>query len=432
MTSFENMILPPNNYDVEKNIITCALLDEDVLFDCPIKATDFYARETGMIFDAIMEVRKSHKVIDVITVANQLESKWLLDVVGWMDYLYDLATWLLTTSWYESYKDILLELSYLRRTHTRAKRLSTMALDREDRDSIMKIVKEIVDDGSIGKSRGLLMEEVIWDKLENLWSKVDIICRYGYPNLDKILGWYSAGQLIVIGARPWIGKSMLSVNFCDNISAQRVKVSLFSLEMTASEISDRVLSLRSGISTRHLHMKEHEENIIVSAGERVQPDMFKIYDNMTRFNDIANEIRLAAIRDGVRIFFIDYLQLMVPPSKAYSRNDSIGEMTSELKRIAMEQWVCIVLLSQLSRASAKEYKQPTLTDLRDSGNIEQDANNVYLLYKDNDNDAWNGVMKIIIAKQRAGETWNVYMLSDASKMLLSDIDQQDKRVAYLE
>ncbi len=115
MTSFENIVLPPNNYEVEKNIISCILLDEGILFDCPIVPTDFYNTHLSMIYSAILSVKKSHRTVDVVTVGDELQALGYFDAIGGMDFLYDLATGVLTTSSYNSYKDILLELSYLRK-----------------------------------------------------------------------------------------------------------------------------------------------------------------------------------------------------------------------------------------------------------------------------------------------------------------------------
>lgn len=400
--------LLPHNIEAEKSLISWILIDPELYYTSQeewVKEYHFYSIEHRYIWQAI-EVTKS--MSDAVLVAEELKKKNKLDIVWWIDYLYELSWYLLTTSKFRWYIDIVKENYVYRQMIESANTLIANAYDQKPIDTLLWDVKRMSDIDIWSTVVGDKVEDVITEYIMNLWKRDNLICKYWYTHLDNICQWYKKWQLIIIAGRPWVSKTATALNLADKVAKQWKNVLFFSLEMTKYELTERLLSSWTWIWARELwgsvNKLDEIANKAVENLESIENYWFSVYDSMNKFEEITNEIRKKAIRWEADVVFIDYLTLMRVSGKFFSQDMEVWYMTWELKQIAIKYWIAIVLLSQLNRNSAKEWKKPQMFDLRSSGNIEQDADNIYLLYRGNFDDdvLWKERVEMIIAKQRSG------------------------------
>lgn len=420
----ENIRQTPHNYDIEKNVISCIIIDNDLYYTAKHEWVDdeyFYLHEHKKIWNTIEELKQQWRLVD--TVALLAKTEWLDDMI------YDLSSYAYTTSWFATSLSMLKDLCIYRRIAKTAEVIWSMAHDKRDISEIMWLVKTMWDISIVWDSGGVDVVDSITEYLSNMWEYDDIICKYWYRDMDNMCQWFKKWQLVILAGRPWISKTTTALNFADKAAKQWKDVLFFSMEMNEREMTARLLSSWTGIWANKIGKEVDRMDEIANIAVENMWDRYslKFYTKLWKFQDITNEIRKQCIKWNVDIVFIDYLWLMTHYSKVKTANmnNIIGEMTRELKQIAMEYGVCMIVLSQLNRTSAKEWKRPTLTDLRDSWNIEQDADNVYLLYRwdfDTDN-TWKTHVELIVAKQRNGWQWSVLFEIVPETMTILTTDQ---------
>jgi replicative DNA helicase len=433
MVSLEDIKLPPHNIDAEKWTLCWILMDNELMYVCDglgFQADDFYLKEHASIFRAIKSLWLARKTVDVLTVSDQLLKDWLLDIIGWTDYLYELSTFLLTSSAADEYIKIVKEKSILRNIlKVSQKIIGDVYEQRETFDILQNIEKRIFDltqntiSDEIHDIKELLNQRVeeYMDLVDHPEKINDKKVLAWYNTLDEVLWWFKPWELIILAARPSMGKTAFAINFLEHMAVQQKKsIAFFSLEMWAEQIVDRILSTVSKVSMSKITKWRLESNDFSDIGEAMESlSAAKIFIDdkwSTTIPQIKSKIRRLKIKEWVDLVIVDYLQLMSGTSTWYSGNrvQEIGEISRWLKELARELWIPIIALSQLSREVEKRVdKKPQLSDLRESGSIEQDADVVMMLhredYYDPDTDKkW--LTDVCIRKNRNWPVWEIELM----------------------
>lgn len=398
----ENINLPPHNIEAEKWVISWALLDSEVMWiydSDKLGYKDFYQKEHSYIYEAIQQLRMARKTIDVVTVSDQLSKNWNLDVIGGLDYLYDLSSFLFSTQPCSEYSKIVREKSLLRQVLKVCQWISGEVYEQKDTLQIFDAIEKKIFDltqNQVGESI-----IAIWDILE---KRVMEYIEYadnpeklneskvfsGYEGIDKMLTWFKPGELIILAARPSMGKTAFALNVLNNVALKQQKTVVFiSLEMSSESIVDRILSEVAGVPMYKLNgseqMNEEDFSKIWEANSTLWVAKIFIDDRgALTVPELKSKLRKLKIEKGwLDIVIIDYLQLMHGTSYAGNRVQEISDISRSLKELARELEVPIMALSQLSRAVEQRVdKKPQLSDLRESGAIEQDADAVLMLHRE--------------------------------------------------
>ena len=426
----ENINLPPHNIEAEKWVISWALLDTEVMWiydSDKLGYKDFYQKEHSYIYEAIQQLRMARKTIDVVTVSDQLSKNWNLDVIGGVDYLYDLSSFLFSTQPCSEYSKIVREKSLLRQVLKVCQWISGEVYEQKDTLQIFDAIEKKIFDltqNQVGESI-----IAIWDILE---KRVMEYIEYadnpeklneskvfsGYEGIDKMLTWFKPGELIILAARPSMGKTAFALNVLNNVALKQQKTVVFiSLEMSSESIVDRILSEVAGVPMYKLNgseqMNEEDFSKIWEANSTLWVAKIFIDDRgALTVPELKSKLRKLKIEKGwLDIVIIDYLQLMHGTSYAGNRVQEISDISRSLKELARELEVPIMALSQLSRAVEQRVdKKPQLSDLRESGAIEQDADAVLMLhredYYDPDTDK-KGATDVCSRKNRNGAVGEV-------------------------
>lgn len=426
----ENINLPPHNIEAEKWVISWALLDSEVMWiydSDKLGYKDFYQKEHSYIYEAIQQLRMARKTIDVVTVSDQLSKNWNLDVIGGVDYLYDLSSFLFSTQPCSEYSKIVREKSLLRQVLKVCQWISGEVYEQKDTLQIFDAIEKKIFDltqNQVGESI-----IAIWDILE---KRVMEYIEYadnpeklneskvfsGYEGIDKMLTWFKPGELIILAARPSMGKTAFALNVLNNVALKQQKTVVFiSLEMSSESIVDRILSEVAGVPMYKLNgseqMNEEDFSKIWEANSTLWVAKIFIDDRgALTVPELKSKLRKLKIEKGwLDIVIIDYLQLMHGTSYAGNRVQEISDISRSLKELARELEIPIMALSQLSRAVEQRVdKKPQLSDLRESGAIEQDADAVLMLhredYYDPDTDK-KGATDVCIRKNRNGAVGEV-------------------------
>ena len=450
MVSLEDIKLPPHNLDAEKGILCGILMDTELLYICEginLVPEDFYQREHQSIFKAIKTLWAARKTIDTLTVSDQLSKDSVLDVVWGTDYLYEISSFLLSSSGADEYAKIVKEKSILRNIlKVSQKIIGDVYEQKETLDILQTIEKRIFDLTQNNTSETVHnIKDLLNQRVEEYMEIVDHPEKFNerkvmswYVNLDEMLGWFKPGELIIVAARPSMGKTAFAINFLEQIAVhQKKSVAMFSLEMGAEQIVDRVLSMVSTVPMYKITKWRLESEDFAMLGEAMETlSSTKIFVDdkwSTTIPQLKSKIRRLKIKESLDMVIIDYLQLMSWSSTWYSWNrvQEIGEISRWLKELARELEIPIIALSQLSREVEKRVdKKPQLSDLRESGAIEQDADAVIMLhredYYDPDTDKkW--LTDICLRKNRNGPVGEVELLFQREIMRFIEVPSSWKK-----
>lgn len=381
---------------------------------------DFYRPAHELIFDTIVDLSNRGEPADAITVAAELQRRGEVGRVGGAPYLHTLVASVPIAANADFYADIVHEKAVLRRLVEVGQRIAQLgqAGQGEVSEIVDRAQKEVLDvDGSKQgedySSVSDLMSATI-DEIEEIQGRGTEMhgVPSGFPDLDRLTTGFRPGQMIVVAARPGVGKSTLGLDFCRSASIRHQKpCAIFSLEMTGPEIAMRMLSAEAKVNVAQMRgggMSQRDWDAIAKAMPRVQSAPLVIDDspNMT-MPEIRSKARRIKKQHGLDFMVIDYLQLMTSGKKVENRQVEVSEFSRQIKLLAKELEIPIVAISQLNRGSEQRTdKTPMLSDLRESGSIEQDADIVMLLNRPDASGAGEsdrpGEADIIIAKNRSG------------------------------
>ncbi len=420
--------LPPQNIEAEQSVLGAVLIDPDVLFTVMemLRPEDFYRPAHQKIFQAMCRLMEEGQPVDLVTVTAALQDDGVLEEVGGITYLSELATTVPTSANVQTYAQIVEEKAMLRRLIAAATQIASagytggedaqMIIDEAER-RILEISQRRHGSGFLN-IKDVLMDT--YERIEMLYTNKGGVTGIptGYPDLDRMTSGLQNSDLIIVAARPSVGKTAFALNVAQNVALHaQVPVAIFSLEMPAIQLVQRMLSAEGNIDSHrlrsgYLEPADWEKLTLAMASLSEAPIFIDDTPQVTVF-DIRAKCRRLQAEHGLGLVVIDYLQLITGRG-GENRQQEISDISRGLKGLARELNVPVIALSQLSRAvEQRQDKRPMLSDIRESGSIEQDADVVAFLYRDDyynpDTDQPN-VVEVIIGKQRNGPTGTVKLL----------------------
>ena len=413
--------IPPHNLEAEKSVIGAAMLDKEVVFDVleVIRAEDFYSKANREIFTVITDLQRSSTPVDVLTVTDELKKRKMLEAVGGRVYVAQLSADVPSVSNAVEYAKIVAEKAVLRRLIGTADEIAKRGY--EESENTLDIL-EYAEKGifEIAKSKQhsemAKISEIILTNFEEIsvrsQSQGGITgVPSGLIDLDRKLSGFQKSDMVVLAARPSMGKTAFALNVALNAALKAdAKVLIFSLEMAKEQLSQRLLSMEARVESQKM-----------STGDVDMSDWDKMSAALDSFNkmsiyiddtpgiklmEIKNKCRRMKAETGLDMIILDYLQLMEGEKRSDNRQQEITSLSRGMKLLAREMECPVIVLSQLSRApDQRENHRPVLSDLRESGAIEQDADVVLFLYRDevyNEETEKPGICEVIVAKHRNG------------------------------
>ena len=419
---------PPHSQSAERMLLSCVLLDEDKYTDISglIFQNSFYYKEHQTIFYYMGQLFRTYKNIDAITLSAILTKEDKLEYIGGNNYINDLVSLVPNAANIFSYADIIRECYIRRELIKLSTKMADMCYHPKElgaEDILDKVEHEIfqIKDSNAEKQQFNHVNDILDQVLEQIVStdpNSGTGVKTNFVELDKFTSGLQKGELIILAGRPSMGKTSLAMNIAENIAVSHNNpVAIFSLEMTAVQLTYRLVSSFSKVNHRNIknnNLNDAETDDVYHAIESLRKS--KIYvsqdTNVTSLDIRSYARRLKSQLPSLSLIVIDYVQILNIPrnSKGYSnRAQDLGEVSRSLKALALELDIPILLLSQLNReVENRQDKKPTMADLRESGALEQDADLILLLYRDEyynrDNDISRGVTEVIVAKNRNGAT----------------------------
>ncbi|WP_155593153.1 replicative DNA helicase [Lysinibacillus cavernae] len=419
--------VPPHNREAEQSVIGAIFLEPQALITASeiLLADDFYLNAHKTIFETMLRLSDQGKAIDVVTVTEELSAKKEIEDVGGLSYLLELANAVPTAANVAHYAKIVEEKALLRRLIRVATKIVEDGYTREDEveallgeaEKKMMEVANRKNAGDFKHVKDVLVET--FDNIERLQSQKGDVTGIptGFRDLDNITAGFQRNDLIIVAARPSVGKTAFALNVAQSVAVQaRENVAIFSLEMGAEQLVMRMLCAEGNIDAQVLRTgaltTEDWGKLTMAMGSLSNSGIFIDDTPGVRINEIRAKCRRLAQENGLGMILIDYLQLIQGSGKpGENRQQEVSEISRSLKGLARELKVPVIALSQLSRGvEQRQDKRPMMSDLRESGSIEQDADIVAFLYRDDYYDKESeskNMIEIIIAKQRNGPTGTV-------------------------
>jgi len=423
-TDGENLKIPPNSLEAEQSILGGLMLDNtawDKIADIIVKS-DFYRKDHRIIFDGISNLIEASEACDVVTLSEYLENKDELEAAGGLEYIATLANETPGAANAISYAKILRERSVLRSLISAGNQITGNAYLNDGReaselvDEAERLVFEIAEKGARGRAGFEHLKDVLPDTIDRIEllskSEGDITgVATGYKEFDKLTAGLQPGDLVIIAGRPSMGKTALAVNIAENAAiGSKVPTAIFSMEMPKEQLAFRMISSLGRVDQSHLRTGRFpdEDWSRINTAVQLMSDAPIYIDDTPALSP--TEIRARARRlkreSGLGLIVLDYIQLMQVHGTTENRATEISEISRSLKALAKELRVPIIALSQLNRSvESRTDKKPIMSDLRESGAIEQDADLILFIYRDevyNPDTPRRGVADISIAKQRNG------------------------------
>jgi replicative DNA helicase len=424
---------PPHSVEAEQSVIGGLLLENEALDKVAdiLTANDFYRHDHKAIFQHIAKLIEHNRPADIVTVAESLESTAELSGIGGIAYLGALAHSTPTAANIRRYAEIVHERAVMRQLVVVGSGIAESAYAPNGRDA-QQLLDEAeakifqIAEGGKRSSQGFVDIKVLLpqvaDRIDQLFSRdnpSDVTgVPTGFADLDSMTSGMQGGDLIIVAGRPSMGKTALSLSFVMSAASFDYTVGFVSLEMGAEQISLRLLSSCARVrlaSLRSAQLSAEDWSSITSAAAKLARKKIFIDDTASQtVSDIRTKARKLKIEHNIKLLVIDYLQLISPTKKHDSRQQEVSEISRSLKILAKDLGIPIIALSQLSRGvESRIDKRPLLSDLRDSGAIEQDADLIMFLYRDSVYNAGEqsheGTAEIILGKQRNGPTGTMHI-----------------------
>lgn len=421
--------IPPHSVESEQSILGSIILDKDAIITVAetINPSDFYKEAHKIIYESMLSLNSNNEPIDLITLIEELRKEGHLDNIGGISYLTSLSTIVPTTSNVKYYANIVKEKSVMRQLIKASNEIINLGYDAStDVQEILNKAEKSIFDISQEKSGDDI--QPINAVLQDTFDMIEKLCTEkkevtgittGFKDLNKKINGLQRTDLILLAARPAMGKTAFSLNLVQNAALKGdASVAVFSLEMSKEQLVQRMLSAQSNVELSK-----------IKTGTLGESDWPRIIDGMAvlseakifiddtpgiKISEIRSKCRRLKMEKGLDLILIDYLQLMEGEGKNENRQQEIAKISRSLKILAKELDCPVVALSQLSRSpELRKDHRPILSDLRESGSIEQDADIVMFLYRDeyyHDDSEKKNIGEVIVAKNRHGETGNVELV----------------------
>jgi len=438
--------IPPQNLDAEASLLGAILIDVDAIVRIAdkIAAYDFYDERHQRIYEAMQKLYDKHSPIDVLTLSNNLKDNGLLDTIGGAAYLTELTNYVPTAAHAENYANIVAQKALRRRLIKASQDITGLGFDES------KAVQELIEEAEtqlFQVSQQHVKQDIssIEDILAESFERLDDLHKdkgkirgvpTGFKDLDNILAGLQRSDLIILAARPSMGKTALSLNLAHSVATKANQpVLVFSLEMSKEQLVDRMLSMESGVDAWNIrtgNLSDADfEKIGQAMGTLSEAPIYIDDSPSITVSDMRTKARREQHQRQLGLIIVDYLQLMSGGSRFGgdgNRVQEISEISRGLKAVARELNVPVIALSQLSRSVESRSPQiPQLADLRESGSIEQDADVVAFIYREDyynpDTDRKN-ITDIFIKKHRNGPTGNIELYFDKEKQRFKGLDKR--------
>jgi replicative DNA helicase len=443
----------PANIEAERAVLGALMIDPDAIIKVAnfLRAEDFYRERHGWIYEAMSVLNERHEPLDFVTLTDELERRSKLEEVGGPAYLTDLISNTPTAIYVDHYARIVERTAVLRRLISAAGKIAELAYDEsQDVDEVVDRAEQIV----FGVSESRIHRDLtpIRAIITNVVERIDFLTRNrntlmgvptGFVKLDEILGGMQKSDLIILAGRPGMGKTSFGLSMALNAARRNsARVAVFSLEMSNEQLVQRLLSMETAIDSHRLRLgniHEDEWPILLEGANMLAATPIFIDDTpAASVNDLRTKARRLYAEHGLDMILIDYMQLMTGSGGGSGRNENrqqeISYISRSLKSLARELNVPVIALSQLSRAvEARSDKRPMLSDLRESGSIEQDADVVLFIYREDyyveDSDRQN-IADVMVAKHRHGSTGNVSLFFRKELTQFRDLEIQRTDLDY--
>lgn len=417
--------LPPHNVEAERAVIGAMMLNADAIMVCSelLTSDEFYQQQYGIIFDALVEMYKDGVGADLVTLQNKLREKEVTPELYSVEYLGELLASVPTSANVKFYAEIVHEKAVLRRLIRVSEQVTKDCyMDSQPLEDILEDTEKSVFD--VIQQRGGSKFEPIRDVVLRTLDSIEKAAKQkgnitgletGFRDLDAKTAGLQKSDLILIAARPAMGKTAFVLNIAEYVALHsNSTIALFSLEMSKEQLVKRMLAMNSMVDSQKIRTGDLEDDDwdkLVGSVRKIGNSNLVIDDTSgITASELRSKCRKLKIEQGLDLVIIDYLQLMTGAGKrkSDSRQQEISDISRSLKVMARELNVPVIALSQLSRAvESRPDKRPMLSDLRESGAIEQDADIVMFIYRDeyyNPDSEKKGVAEVIVAKQRSGPT----------------------------
>lgn len=442
-----NSTQPPQNTDAEASLLGALLIDSEAIVKVAdnVSPQDFFDKRNERIYEAIVQLYDKHEAVDVLTLSNQLKNNGHLEGVGGPSYLTELTNFVPTAAHVEQYADIVAQKAMRRRLITASREIVELGYDES------KQLNELIEEAEaslFNVSQQHIKQDIIsletilaesFDRLDDLHKDKEKIrgVPTGFKDIDSTLAGFQKSDLIVLAARPSMGKTALALNFAHNVAVSANQpVLVFSLEMSKEQLVDRLLSMESGVDAWALrtgNLTDADfEKIGQAMGTLSEAQIFIDDSPGITLSDLRTKARREAHKHPLGLIIVDYLQLMSGGSRFGSdygnRVQEISEISRGLKGVARELNVPVLALSQLSRSVENRSPQiPQLADLRESGSIEQDADVVAFIYREeyyNPDTDRKKLTDIFIKKHRNGPVGNVELYFENERQRFRSVDSK--------
>lgn len=437
--------LPPQNIEAEQSVLGALLIDKDAIIKVAdiLTPDDFYREDHKYIYLAMLSLFEKRMPIDVVTLSDELETKGKFESVGGATYLTTLVNTVPTASHIVHYAEIIQQKATLRRLISAANKIGELGYD-EDGD--MSNVLDKAEQSLFAVSQKYLKQNFvpIKDVLSDTFERIDELHRNkgvlrgvptGFRDLDGLLSGFQDSDLIIVAARPSMGKTAIVTNIAAHAAIkERRAIGFFALEMSRDQLADRLLSLESGVDSWKIRTgnlsDEDFPKIGYAMGTLAEAPLYIDDSPSLNIMEIRSKCRRLQMEHGLDLIIVDYLQLMQGRSKSSDANrvQEISEISRSLKTLARELNVPVVALSQLSRAvEQRPDKRPMLSDLRESGSIEQDADVVMFIYRDDyyhKDSERKGITELLVRKHRNGPIGDVELLFVPEQTRFRSVDRK--------
>ena len=418
--------VPPHNEDAERSVLGAGLLSRDALSDTLelIEEEDFYNKSNAAIFHVMKEMYIAGKPIDIVTVCDELKRRDELDAVGGRSYVAELSGGVPSTSNASEYAKIVAEKASMRALIRSSEEIREKCYQsQDDAVNILDYAEKSI--FSIAQSRQRTdyspLSQVLISNIDQINEAVRnqgqvVGLTTGFQQLDSITAGLHPSDLVIVAARPAMGKTAFALNIAQNAAVKGdAKVMIFSLEMSKEQLGQRLLAMEARVDMENIKKgnlnREDWDRILQAADVLAGAEIYIDDTPDVGVFEIKNKCRRMKAEKGLDLVVIDYLQLMHGEGKADSRQQEISNLSRYLKLLAREMDCPVIVLSQLSRApEQRPNHRPILSDLRESGSIEQDADIVIFLYRDdyyNEDSDKPGVCEVNLAKHRSGPTGTI-------------------------